>query len=167
MTFNAILAGLLLFAVGFALHVAWWRLSRPHDDIRGLAICFALFPAGLAILGNFETSVLASREWLAAYLATLMVSATYIMYYPAAQAASPTMLLVLEIARAGKSGTTRQSIRNAFDSELLCRQGINNLVHEKFAAEVGGKLSIAPRGAVLLQMLNNWRKILGLKYGSG
>ena len=167
MTFNAILIGLLLFVLGFAIHVAWWRLSRPKDDIRALAACFILFPAILSIAGNGGTSLLTSREWMAAYLCALLVSATYIMYYPAAQAASPTMLLVLEIARSSKTGATRQSIRNAFDSELLCRQGIENLVHEKFAAEENGTLMIAPRGAVLLQFLNNWRRILGLQYGSG
>lgn len=170
MTFLAIFAGLFLFTIGFVMHVIWWRVSRPQDDFRALAISFFVLPAimtGVGACGSIPAAELELREWLSAYVLNLMVSATYIMYYPAAQAASPTMLLVLEIARASKVGATRERIRNAFDSELLCRQGIDNLVHERFADEENGKLAVAQRGAFLLRMLNTWRGILGLKYGSG
>lgn len=169
MTFLAILLGSILFVAGFAVHVVWWRTARPADDFRALALSLFVLPAVLATaVLLLAPGVVTVRETIGAVLVTIAIGAIYIMYYPAAQAASPSMLLVLEISRSASSGgATRESLRTAFDNELLCRQSIDNLVHEHFASDSGGKLSVAPRGTFLLQMLNNWRKLLGLKFGSG
>ena len=169
MTFWAIFLGLILFFSGFTFHVIWWRIARPHDDIRALILSFLVGPAVLAGLQFFFMPGYGSlRETIAAVLVTVAIGAFYIMWYPAAQAASPTMLLVLQVAGAAKDGgATRTALRAAFDDELLCRQSISNLVHEHFAEEREGKLFVAARGAFLLRMLNTWRGLLGLKYGSG
>ena len=169
MTLLAILFGVVLFFLGFAVHVAWWRMSRPADDIRALLLSFILGPLILAIIPPvLSPQYLSWRETLAAMMVAVAIGAFYIMWYPAAQAASPTMLLVLEVARAASGGgATRERLREAFNDELLCRQSIANLVHEQFAEERNGNLTVAPRGAFLLRMLNTWRGFLGLKYGSG
>lgn len=169
MTFWAILLGLALFFIGFIVHVVWWRVARPNDDIRALILSFFVGPAVLAALQFILLPDYGSlRETVAAVMVTVAIGAFYIMWYPAAQAASPTMLLVLQVARAASDGgATRTALRAAFDDELLCRQSISNLVHEHFAEERNGKLLVAARGAFLLRMLNTWRGLLGLKYGSG
>jgi hypothetical protein len=169
MTFEALLCGCLVFAIGFAAHVCWWRLARPADDFRALGLCLLLLPVLLAAAFPLVwPQLLSLREAVAAGLAAIAIGAIYIMYYPAAQAASPTMLLVLQIGRSAPlGGVSRASLRETFDNEILCRQSVANLVHEHFAGERDGKLFLAARGLFLLRMLNTWRSYLGLKYGSG
>lgn len=169
MTLDALTFGSMLFGMAFGIHVAWWRIARPADDFRALAVSFFVLPAILSAMALAAgIGVTTAREAVAAVLVTIAAGAIYIMYYPAAQAASPSMLLVLEIHRgARRGGTTRAELNAAFDNELLCRQSIANLVHEHFADEAKGKLTVAPRGEFLLRMLNTWRGLLGLRYGSG
>jgi hypothetical protein len=169
MTLLAILFGILLFVACFVPHVLWWRFSRPADDIRALVLCFIVMPSIASPAALFLLpGALTAREAGAGLMVAFAIGAFYIMWYPAAQAASPTMLLVLQVVRsASAGGATRASLNEAFDNELLCRQSIANLVHQHFADERDGKLQIAPRGAALLSMLNAWRRFLGLKYGSG
>ena len=168
MTFAAIGWGFVLFLIGFAAHACWWRMARPLDDFRGLVICFLAGPvalaAGLWLLFPGQGSL---RELAGCALVTLFNGAMYIMLYPAAQAASPTMLLVLRIAGAGTAGETREGLGAVLDGGTLSQKSIDNLVHERFADEVDGKLHIAPRGAFLLKFLTTWRGLLGLEYGSG
>lgn len=168
MTFVAAERGLVLFLIGFAVHVCWWRIARPIDDFRGLVACFVVAPVCLGgALWLAFPDYGSARELAGSALATLFSGGIYIMLYPAAQAASPTMLLVLRIARAGKAGETRQALGAVLDDATLSRKSIDDLVHERFAAEVDGKLHIAARGAVLLKLLTTWRGLLGLEYGSG
>jgi hypothetical protein len=168
MTFKAIALGFFLFQIGFVIHVLWWRLSRPLDDFRALVLCFLAGPAGSAILlSPLLGQLFSAREIFATVLVTIFFGSTYIMLYPAAQAASPSMLLVLQIAQAGPVGELRESLGMVLDSEVLCRKSVDNLVHERFADEVEGNLIIAPRGAFLLKFLTTWRGLLGLEYGSG
>lgn len=164
MTFAAIGWGLVLFAAGLAAHVAWWRLARPVDEFRALALSFLAGPA----LGSLAVPGLAAwRETLGCAAAALLFGAMYIMLYPAAQAASPTMLLVLRIAAKGTAGETRAALGEALDADTLSRKSIDDMVHGRFADEVDGVLHIAPRGRFLLGFLTRWRRLLGLEYGSG
>lgn len=166
---TAVLLGLRLFCGAFILHVAWWRLKRPKDDVRGLVICLLLIPAitvGVLVLTG-AIPALSVREAVATILVVIAVGSTYIMYYPAAQAASPSMLVILKIASRRKTGITRDELLQSFDDDQLCRTGIENLVNERFAEERDGKLTVGPRGAALLHVLTSWRGILGLKRGIG
>src|SRR5271163_3184521 len=144
MTFRAIVVGLILFLVGLFVQVALWRLRRPRDDFRALALCLFVVPLGieLSLLAAGWKAPLTLREELTALALNVALAAIYIMYYPAAQAASPTMLVVVKIGRAGKKGISRVELMSAFDEHLMCRQGIDNLVHEHFADYQNGKLSI-------------------------
>jgi hypothetical protein len=169
MTWTALFFGFALFCAGFLVQVVLWRVKRPRDDFRALAVCLFVLPAAggiLVCLAGLLPGV-TLRETLAGLAVTVALGAVYIMYYPAAQAASPTMLLVIKIGRAGRTGITRAKLLKAFDDGLLSRQGIENLVHERFAKERDGKLVAAPRGVFLLRMLDSWRGFLGLKQGRG
>ena len=169
MTFTAIALGSALFCAGFVGHVLWWRYWRPRDDIRALVTSLFVLPTALAtgLYAGGIIPALTARETLGAALVILAIGATYIMYYPAAQAASPTMLMVLKIAQSGATGIKRADLLGAFDEELLCKRGIELLGHERFAEERNGKFQVAPRGAFLLRMLNLWRGALGLSRGQG
>lgn len=164
MTFAAIGWGFALFVAGLAAHVAWWRLSRPVDEFRALALSLLTGPA-LASLA--APGLMSWRERAGCATAALIFGGMYIMLYPAAQAASPTMLLVLRIAAKGPAGETREALREALDADTLSRKSIDDMVYGRFADEVDGVLHIAPRGQFLLRFLTRWRKLLGLEYGSG
>lgn len=169
MTFTAIFLGGTLFFLGLAFHICWWRLRRPKDDIRALVASLLILPAVLALgaLASQALPSLTGRETVGAILVVFAIGATYIMYYPAAQAASPTMLVVLKIARTGAEGIREADLLAAFDDDLLCREGIENLAHQRFAQDRNGRLEVAPRGALLLRMLDLWRRALGLNQGRG
>jgi hypothetical protein len=156
-----------MFLIAFILHVAWWNVSRPADDLRALALCMATVP--LFVAGAFLLLSPADTAGLA--LALVMAWAmgiAYLFWYPAAQAASPTMLITILAQRAGKNGISAAAIAKAIPDEVLTGETLQNLFHEKFATiQSQGKVHLGPRGRRTLFIIRILRRCAGLAEPKG
>ena len=78
MTYWAILCGCVLFLIGFIGHVFWWRVTRPADDFRALALSFfvapTLFAAAHLLTLPRQTTL---RETVASVFVAIAVGAIY------------------------------------------------------------------------------------------
>jgi hypothetical protein len=152
---------LAALALPFAIHVLWWRLQRPKDDLKILALLIVAMPPLLALASLLVTQ-LSLAEGLLAFIASGLLGATYLFWYPAAQAASPTMLITLEARRHGAKGVSASELQACMPDEQLVREGIDNLFHENFAREHSdGHLSLTPRGQRTQGIITQLRKAAG------
>lgn len=162
-----LLSGPGLFGVAFLVHVLWWRLKRPGDDLKVLALCLCAVPL-LACIGLVFITALKPAELALALVMAWSAGIAYLFWYPAAQAASPTMLITILAHRAGSGGISESSLKEAIPEELLAGQSIHNLFAEKFAVEEpAGTIRLAPRGRRTLLLIKRVRRAAGLKEPRG
>ena len=149
-------------------HLVACRLS--WDDVLGLFLCVVLVPLGvLAGMGMISGAGEAGSRWIADVLISGLLAAAlgccYIILYPGAQAASPSMLLLLTANRL--RGGQREELLATLNSDTLCEETLKSLVNEKFARLEGDRLVPLSRGAGLVWVCQAWRNFLGLSDGEG
>jgi hypothetical protein len=161
-----LLGGLAFWGVAFVCHVCLWRVRRPVDDLRALLVLFTVLPmvlAGAAVCLGWPVT-----ETGLALLLALALGAGYVFWYPAAQAASPTMLICVTIGDAGGAGCEPHDLRAAVCPDLLTRETFNNLFAERFATlEPGERVSLTSRGRRTLRLIQIFRRLAGFDEPKG
>lgn len=167
MSFSILLWGLLFWALAFLSHFTLWRLQRPKDDLRALLLFFTLGPsvgggAALCMGQPLDTTALS-------LLLAMALGAAYSCWYPAAQAASPTMLICVTVGAGGKAGIESARLKEILCSnDLLTRETFENLFAEHFAVvESGDRVRLAPRGRRTLRLIQAFRWLAGFKEPKG
>ncbi len=131
---------------GVVIHIAWWRLQRPVDDARALAFIVGLVPLAFSVTSTLVMSLpdrppLLSLGYLLLLGALSMLhglfALVYMSCYTAAQAASPTVLVVL-LARNSGRGVSQAELADRLTDDLVCGDLVQAAVDEKFADLHGG-----------------------------
>ncbi|MCU0666191.1 MAG: hypothetical protein MUF05_03740 [Candidatus Omnitrophica bacterium] len=163
-TLDVLISGVFCFLISLLAHVIWWRIKRPKAQIQALVSLFLVFPLlGLTCLMQFFPL----RDfWLSLALA-YSFSFSYVLFYPAAQAVSPTLKLILIISKFSYSGCSAQELKKYFNTKDLLQERFDDLVQEGFLRTCHGKINITLRGRVFLSFFVALRVILGLEQGKG
>lgn len=161
---DAVLLGLAAFALGLGVHVAAWRLVRPVKHLTALAAAF-----GPACLGLPTAALWAGAGPFEAAAAALLASAcaaAYIQTYPAAQARSPTLVIVGLLAESA-GGLSEAELRRALSSTPLVGARVSDLVDAGWLVREGRGLRLGPPGRRLVGLFSRYRAFLGLEAGRG
>jgi len=152
---------------GWLIHFAWWRVARPKDDLKALTLCMLVIPVLLS-LGPLLLNRLGLGNSLLSLILAGSLGTAYIFWYPAAQAASPTMLITILAHRSGKEGISESMLKEALPEKVLSGNSIDSLLQEKFAVqEEGGGLILAPRGRRTLFVIRLLRRSAGFHNPKG
>ena len=163
MTYFLLIGMSSAFLAGFLFHIVWWRIRRPRDDARALFFCVVAAPALLTSAG-----ALSSAELLPLVLIFhICTGFTYMGLYTAAQAASPTSLILLFLGQRGDAGALRALLHETFTTSQLSGDSLEASLNERFLVEDAGGLRLAARGTVLVSSSNLLRGFLGLPEGRG
>lgn len=172
MSLFAIILPSLLFVFCLFIHALIWRLRFPANRALALFIIFVLLPlvAGAACALLASSAVvrlpgLETEEWLAAGLLQLAFAWAYIMTYPAFEALSPSLVIVLLAGDRG--GIYVKDLSGFFSDEALFAPRIKDLLDSKLARERDGVLSITAKGRLLAGFFVFMRSFLGLPKGGG
>src|ERR1700678_2673915 len=108
-SFAVIAEAVSAVALGIAVHVVWWRVGRPKNDIAALFLCLILLPmcllAGWTLLSRaYDHGSSALLVLLGPYLLACALGCTYIILFPGAQAAAPSMLMLMILSERGLEG---------------------------------------------------------------
>jgi hypothetical protein len=167
MTWSVIFLSLLFFFFGVILHVTWWRIRRPAQDVPALIGCVIVAPvlgAALFLLLNPD-GLRPQEQCLALLLLTALHGVHYLMIYPAWQAASPTVLVVLKME--GGREVTREELAREIGSDLVCEGTLHRLLNEKWIVRSENRVALSPRATFLTGLCRCWRKLLNLPDGPG
>ena len=157
----------LLFSFSMALHVVLWRWRRPQQQIGWFLIIF-LTPLLLLTLAWFRpVSYLSLQDFLFVVLAHLSLSCAYIQIYPACQALSPSLMVLLFVGNSMPDGMTEAEIQARFSREILLGNRIQDLLVSGLIRENKGQFEIAPQGLLIVLPGIFLRKMLGLTPGKG
>lgn len=166
MSLSILLWGVSFWLLAFVPHVLLWRIRRPADDLRALFLMFTGIP--VAVSGAALSAGMPWTTMALSLLLSLALGAAYSFWYPAAQAASPTMLICVKVGASGKSGMDKAHLKHALSADLLTRETFANLFAERFAVlEAGDRVRLAPRGRRTLKWIQAFRWMAGFKEPKG
>ena len=172
MSLFAVILPSLLFVFCLFIHALIWRLRFPANRALALFIIFVLLPlvAGAACALLASSAVvrlpgLETEEWLAAGLLQLAFASAYILTYPAFEALSPSLVIVLLAFDRG--GIAVKDLSGFFSDKALIKPRIKDLLDSKLASERDGALSITAKGRLLAGFFAFMRSFLGLPKGGG
>lgn len=167
---RALLWGLGLFCLALLVHLALWRVRPPRRHIRALLRLFAgALAAGLLLLraGADGAGAAGLCELGPAAVLFVSLSLAYIVTYTAVQVDSPSLVMVLAVARAGAGGVTRAELEAALTNDVLVGPRLDDLVRDEVATCRDGVYRLTGRGLPWLRLVRFWRRLMGLPEKGG
>ncbi len=162
--------GSVIFAAGFLLHLAWWRISLPKRQTKVLLMLFfAVLLLSLAALAAapdiFALEPVCGWELfhIALYVTALVLA--YMITYSAIEADSPSLLLALAVARCGAKGMSSGEIYSLLDDRALVDPRLADLLLDKMAALENGRYVITAKGRLFANIFMLHRSLLGAGKG--
>ena len=158
-----------LFIAAMGLHVFVWRRHHPRRHLLALAAVFfvpvLLFLAGIALYARRALGV-GVCESVLLYAA---FAASYIQVYPAAQASSPTLWILLMVGGREPSGISKADIQEQIGLGSLVQDRVQDLLDAGLVEQRSGAggLSLTARGSAMVLPFILLRRFLGLQVGRG
>ncbi|TAM36228.1 hypothetical protein EPN54_05715 [bacterium] len=161
---SVLISGSLLFAIAFLLHLAVWRLHYPRNPIKTLILLFG----ATALLGIIFLVLCASYTAVQCAHIVLFFFSLFICYlitYSAIEADSPSLVIVLRVAKFGKEGLPSEHIKESLGNDLLIEPRLKDLVESGLVDLSGSTYKINEKGRLLLLPFVIYRNFLGLGKG--
>lgn len=171
---NVFLYTIVLFIAAFLIHFVLWKLHLPtHHTIALLAIFLVTLAAGLALFfifyrtvrpscGGISTAICESLQIVFLFISLTL---SYIVSYSALKADSPSLVMILAIAKAGSKGLDKDIFLKTMTDEVLIIPRINDLLRSGSVYEDNHKLKLNNKGLFFTKLFLAYRKII--KAGKG
>lgn len=155
------------FVAALAAHVAWWRASRPRSDLAALLLALVVAPVALLVAAWWRLRPFDAVDLLAAALLHLALASAYVQTYPAAQAASPSLQILLALGARRADGLTADELAAVFSHDQLVGARLDDLVANGLVRRVGDAWGLSPAAAALVRFFVAFRALLGLRDKGG
>ncbi len=152
-----------LAAAAWLVHAAVWQVRIPRRQTRAILLIFAgtlavgLY-AGVHLLPGFLDCGRAALFFLAC-------TAAYVVTYSAIEADSPSLAIMLRIARAGAGGIAAHAVVREMSDEVLIIPRIADLVRDGMVCVSDARYLLTPKGRRFVRIFIGWRALLGLPRG--
>lgn len=165
-TFGLLLRSVGAFAGLILIHVVVWRLFKVRKQILWLFLIFLGIPT-VVFLGGLATRS-APIEWMLWYLLIFTVSSCYILFFPAIQAESPTLVMVRYLDKhKATGGATRDEIMAKMCSDQPLRDRLKDLQENGLIRASGGPQKLSGSGRLVAACFYYYRWAMGLPIGEG
>jgi len=159
-----LLSGLGLFCLSLCLHLIIWQVRLPKSQIKALLqLFFTVLVIGHTYL--YLTASAKALECLHSSLLFISLSLAYLCTYSAIAADSPSLLMVMAIARAGPGGLDKDGLFSGLDDNLLVKPRIKDLHDARMISLVQGKYKVTAKGRLFVRVFTGFRNLLHLPKG--
>ncbi len=173
MSHYILIIGVLIFIICLGLHILVWRWYHPRKEVIILFLIFLIIPAVIGIAGlglNWfgllpgGTGVIpiSAFDWPLVFLLHFSLAGAYILSYPAIQAVSPSLAILLVVESSALQGLTSNELRSHFTVEDLLEARLRDLKDGYLAVESDGWFRLTWRGLLLVRFNRFLRILLGL-----
>lgn len=166
--------GCLSFFASLFMHIVLWRQKTPRNDVLLLVIVFLAVPAGAYIfVGLFYTMLQGDifYEYIVSAISPFIMhtalSLAYISSYPAVQATSPSLDILLLIARSREGRMPAKDIVEQYQACNLVGDRFYELVDYGFIQQNGNFYYLAPQAIFIVRLFACYRRFLGLPDAEG
>lgn len=170
---SVLICGFALFGAVFLLHTAAWRIKKPANTIKTLVAIFCLvltvgmimliqlgciYPDALILPHDFINYI-----YIVIFFISLFIS--YLLSYPAIEADSPSLVIILHISRAGSKGISAAEIKELLKDNQLVEPRLKDLVDAKMVDLTGSVYKINKKGILFIHPFIAYRELLKLGKG--
>ena len=157
---NALFYGILTFFVAMLVHLAIWRIRLPGKN-RAFVLVNVFF--WTLVLGVMILKDISSYPYYIVLYCCL--AAAYIVSYPAMEADSPSLGIVRNIAKAGRSGLEKSELYRAMTDEILVVARVEDLLNDGLIRMDSGKYILTSKGRFLAGVFIWFRRLLNAPKG--
>lgn len=163
----------ILFLLAFCLHVILNKSRKSSVGINSLIKLFMnIFIIGLLSLWLpllFSNTYVFSMKNVVYYFHILLFYISIVCFYiinlPAIEADSPSLVIVMKIAKAGSVGLGKDNLFQELTDSILIKPRINDLLKEKLICLCQDKYKLTAKGKFIISIFIFYRKLLGLPKG--
>ncbi len=161
--------GIILIAIAFFLHISIWKIRTPvHQKSLLIGMFSEVLLTGLVILFYSRQhirffGVKAPQElfeYVQIFIFFISVSLAYMVTYSALEADSPSLVMIMTIAKAGERGLEKKIFEEKMNDKILLLPRVNDLISEKLAYIENGRYKLTSKGLMFARLFNIYRKIL-------
>lgn len=166
----SLIFGSISFFIILVLHVIFWRIEKPKNEIGTLFLLFIILPlllTGIILLSNNFINFADNNVIFGTFLLYFSLSCAYIQTYPAARANAPSLQIIYFIHKSGKKGLSEEEITGKFNLQNLVYERIEDLLEENFVHQEENKILLTNKGKILANIFCFYRKLYGLNFGEG
>lgn len=163
---SLLFTGFGLFFLCLFVHIIIWRFRHPRRHGLALFMIFVMPIFNLAIL-RLLYPFFTWLDFASIALLHLAMSFAYIQTYPAVQALSPSLRILILVRNSMPAGIKEADILEFFNSKQILEDRIHDLTVSHLASETNGALQITTKGRLFIWPFLLLRKILGLPPGKG
>jgi hypothetical protein len=165
---NIFIGALTSFTILMVIHVAMWRIFKVRKQILWLFLIFFGLPSLSFLFAVTSVSDYSSEKWTLGYLLVMSISGAYVFIYPAAQAASPSMVILLLLnAHKQKGGMTKAEILDVMKSDTLFEDRIRDLHNDGLFRDDDIRPGLSKPGRFVAMIFFYYRRLLRLPRGKG
>ena len=170
------MAGLLLFAIAFLLHLIIWKIRIPDNPARTIVIIFVLILAAgvlvfrYAVLDNSMAGSLALLDFgecLHVGLIFISFLSTYYFVYGALVDESPSMFTILNVTKAGEKGLSEKDLTELITDDLFIKPRMDYLVGERMVCIQEKKYRLGSKGKNFIGMIKFFKNLMKLPIKAG
>ncbi len=165
--------GISVFIAVLAVHLIIWRIGVPRRQGRTLFLILVGVPmVVLPVLAWAQEKGV--PVWFAPQgiwdfvhilLLACMLSIAYVASYPALQADSPSLVMVMAIDRAEPEGVDKEYFRKKMNDEILIIPRIQDLLVDQMAVLEGDRYRLTPKGRRIAQFFSFYRYLVNMHKG--
>ncbi len=169
-----LLYSLLLFSMAFVFHIVLWKIRLPKRQTKVLLqIFFGTLIIGVLslisislLIPEFDNLIpMKPPEYLHICLIFTSLTLSYMITYSALEADSPTLVMVMTIAKAGVEGLDKKEFDQRLNDDLLIKPRIRDLIIDKMAYIYGDKYKLSRKGILFARIFIVFRKLLNASKG--
>ena len=165
---NTLLYTLLLLSITLAIHLIIWKIWLPKNHTKVLILlCAAVLVLGVIFyilivdIGNGPVSSI--LQFIILYMS---LSLAYITTYSALEVDSPSLVMIMNIAKQGRSGLDKNALyQMAGNDDILVIPRVKDLLKIRLAYEKSGKIWISMKGRFFLRPILIYRKMIKAEKG--
>jgi len=87
--------------------------------------------------------------------------------YSALEADSPSLVMIMSIANAGKKGLDRMALQTNLSDDLLIKPRVMDLILDKMAYMDGEKICLTSKGVIFAKIFILYRNLMGRRIKGG
>lgn len=161
--------GLSLVLIAFLIQFSTWRIHLPKNHTKVLLqIFFGTLIVGILMFLKFSTYFTflgisppaTTYEYLQLIILFISLTMAYITTYSALEVDSPSLVMVMNIAKAGSDGLEKISFDQKLRDDMLVVPRIRDLVTGGMAYLDKGRYRLTSKGVLISRIFRAYRKLL-------
>jgi hypothetical protein len=171
---NVLFWGSFAFCLAFLLQLIIWNIHLPRRQTKVLLLifCGTLITVVLILrgepvfmkgLGLPIISDLSACLHVCIYFISLTLA--YMITYSAIEVDSPSLVMIMAIAKEGPEGFDKKEFEEIMTDDLLVKPRVDDLVIDKMVYLEGSNYKLTKKGFAMVKIFLIYRKILNLGVG--